>query len=177
LNGADNPAPKNYVANQVCILVGSNIDPVLNCRSAVQELSRSMEIQRTSSIWETEAIGSSGENFINFALLVKTKNNLESLKAATLKPLEDKLGRVRSLNKNAPRTMDLDIVLFNSIVVDPKMWEQYFIALPVSELFPKIVDIKTGKSLPEIARELMAGKVAICRNELMDVLFQGKVKG
>ena len=176
LNGEDNLNPNIIHTNQVCILVGSNIDPIQNCRSAVQELSRNVKIIKSSSIWETESIGSPGENFLNFALLFQTKFDLELLKTTILKPLEEKLGRVRSVNKNAPRTMDLDVVLFNSIVIDEKMWEQYFIALPLSELFPQMVEVKSGKSLREIARELTAGKTAVYRKELMDTLFNGILK-
>ncbi len=156
--------------------MGSNIDPIRNCRLAVRELSRSVKIIKTSSIWETEAIGSPGENFLNFALIVLTKNDLESLKVTILRPLEEKLGRVRGLNKNAPRTMDLDVVLFNSVVVDEKMWEQYFIALPLSELFPQIVEKESGKPLFEIARALSAGKTAVCREELMVTIFNDFLK-
>jgi 2-amino-4-hydroxy-6-hydroxymethyldihydropteridine diphosphokinase len=173
LNGEDNLNPKDTHTNQVCVLVGSNIDPIRNCRLAIQELSRNVKIIKSSSIWETEAIG---ENFLNFALLFQTKFDLELLKTTILKPLEEKLGRVRSANKNAPRTMDLDVVLFNSIVIDEKMWEQYFIALPLSELFPQMVEVKSGKSLREIARELTAGKTAVCRKELTDTLFNDILK-
>lgn len=171
LNGEDNLNPNITHTNQVCILVGSNIDPIQNCRSAVQELSRNVKIIKSSSIWETESIGSPGENFLNFALLFQTENNLELLKTTILRPLEEKLGRVRSANKNAPRTMDLDVVLFNSVVVDEKMWEQYFIALPMSELFPQIVNSQSGISLREIARELAAGKTAVIREDLMATVF------
>ncbi len=176
LNGADDLIPGNYEYNQVCILAGSNIDPAQNSHAVVRELSHLVKISKISSIWETEAIGSIGENFLNFALLVQTELDLESLKTKILRPLEEKLGRVRSADKNAPRTMDLDVVLFNGVVIDEKMWEQYFIALPVSELFPDLIHDKTQKTLAEISGELAAGEVAICRNDLMDMIYQEILK-
>lgn len=171
LNEADNRTSENWEFNQACILVGSNIDPIQNCHLAIQELSQIVEIVKISSIWETQAIGSTGDNFLNFALIARTKFDIESLKISVLKPLEKKLGRVRSGNKNAPRTIDLDVMLFNGIIVDEKIWDQYFSALPVSELFPDAIRESSGKSLSKIASELVQDKIAIRHDELMDTIF------
>ena len=99
--------------HQACLLVGSNIRPTKNIPLAVNLLQTYMTILQVSSVWETEAVGSDSSNFLNAALLVTTSMEVEILKERVLRPLEACLERVRTSDKNAARTIDLDILLFD----------------------------------------------------------------
>ena len=55
-----------------------------------------------------------------------------------LKNLEKKLGRVRLENKNGPRTIDLDIIIWNREVVDNEVYEREFLLNSINELLPEL---------------------------------------
>jgi 7,8-dihydro-6-hydroxymethylpterin-pyrophosphokinase len=56
------------------------------------------------------------------------------LKTQALLPIETELGRRRSADKFAPRTIDLDIVIFDGQSCDDKYWEQAFVVVPLAEI-------------------------------------------
>jgi 7,8-dihydro-6-hydroxymethylpterin-pyrophosphokinase len=76
------------------------------------------------------------------------------LKQKVLLPIEIELGRRRSENKFAPRTMDLDIVLFDDKSVDNKYWEQAFVVIPLAEIYPQYENPLTHESIIETATRL-----------------------
>lgn len=152
--------------HQVCIVLGSNIEPVDHILKALNILEDYGRLERISTTWETPSFGSPGPNFLNTAVLFRTKFNATELKYEILRLIESQLGRVRTTDKNAPRTIDLDIVLFDGQVVDPKLWVRPFLAITVAELFPDLVHKKTGRSLSSIAHEVMMTVGAIPHPEL-----------
>jgi 2-amino-4-hydroxy-6-hydroxymethyldihydropteridine pyrophosphokinase len=97
--------------HQVCLLLGSNIQPEHNLPLAIDQLQNYLKLLRISRVWETASVGSAGPNFLNAAILAHTSLNQKSLKLKILRPLEARMGRVRSADKNAPRPIDLDIIL------------------------------------------------------------------
>lgn len=136
------------------ILLGSNIDAELNLCRAIRALEKSCRITGTSNIWLTKAVGSIGPDFLNQAVFIQTEFDFENLRKITLRSIEHQLGRVRTADKYADRTIDLDIILFDGQVVDAALWKQCFIAAPVSELHPELRSPANGPTLLEIAREL-----------------------
>ena len=126
----------NY--NEVVIGVGSNIDPEYNIREAEKIVSKHHNLINTSSFVETEPIGfKEQQNFINGAFLIQTKMDSSTLKA-WLKDLEQRLGRVSTENKNGPRTIDLDIIVWNGEIVDDEVYDREFLLNSVKELLPDI---------------------------------------
>jgi 2-amino-4-hydroxy-6-hydroxymethyldihydropteridine diphosphokinase len=85
-------------------------------------LGRHLTIEEVAQTWETPAVGSRGPNFLNTAAAVRTQLPPELLKSLVLRRIERQLGRVRTANKNAPRTIDLDILVYEGQVLDPKVW-------------------------------------------------------
>lgn len=134
--------------------LGSNIAPRENLPRAVALLRESLPVQATSRVWETLAVGSAGPNFLNAAVLVYTDLAPEELKDRVLRPIEAHLGRVRVADKNAPRPIDLDIVIYDARVLDSELWRHAHLAVPLAELFPTIRHPKTGERLVDIARRL-----------------------
>ncbi len=136
------------------LTIGSNIDPEQHVRQAITLLAQNARLLAVSSVWQTVAVGAAGPDFLNLAVLLETELDAPALKYSLLRPLEEKMGRVRTDDKNAPRTMDLDIVLFDDEVIDPALWERAFLAITFAELLPNLIHPHTGESLAQLAERL-----------------------
>jgi len=144
--------------NEAIILIGSNIHPKNNIRECLALLMNSVTVVARSRIWRMKSFGSEGPDFLNLAIKVNTILNKKQLKVSILRKIEDRLGRVRLSNKNAPRTIDLDTIIFNNIILDNELWEKEFIAVPVAELEPSLRHPSSGSNLKEIAEKLKSSE-------------------
>ena len=120
----------------------------------MEKLIQHVSIEAVSQVWETPPAGTRGPNFLNAAVLVRTQLSPGLLKSLVLRPIEAQMGRIRTWNKYAPRTIDLDIVIFDGQVLDTKLWTQAFIAVPLAELLPDFPGPNGKESLQEIAQHL-----------------------
>ena len=124
--------------HEVVIGLGSNIDPEANLEQAVQELKSRFKVSKRSQWTRTKPIGIQDQpDFYNGALLMETELEQQSLKKE-LKRIEDILGRDRSLPKFGPRTIDLDILIWNKKVVDEDYYERDFLRKGVEEIIPEL---------------------------------------
>jgi 2-amino-4-hydroxy-6-hydroxymethyldihydropteridine diphosphokinase len=148
------------MSNIAYLSLGSNIEPETNLVTAVAMLAGLTRLRAVSSVWETLPLGLADQpNFLNAAAIVETELAAGTLKAQVLSPIEQKLGRVRQTDKNAPRPMDIDIMLFNRqrlqvgnrYIPDPEILERPFVAIPLAEIAPDYVHPETGQTLAEIA--------------------------
>ena len=122
--------------HEVVIGLGSNIDPEANLEQAVRELKSRFKVSKRSQWTRTKPIGIQDQpDFYNGALLMETELEQQSLKKE-LKRIEDILGRDRSLPKFGPRTIDLDILIWNKKVVDEDYYERDFLRKGVEEIIP-----------------------------------------
>ena len=146
------------------ILLGSNINPEKNINKAIHRLMQECKWRKSSQIWETEAIGSDGPDFLNIAIVIETPLLENELKYKVLRKIEKELGRVRVENKDAPRTIDLDIIIFDDQVVDQDLWQRSFIASPISDLYPDLQQPSNKKTLLQVAKKLQSSAFArICK--------------
>jgi 2-amino-4-hydroxy-6-hydroxymethyldihydropteridine diphosphokinase len=145
----------NQPNHQACLLVGSNIQAGENLRLARQRLQEWVVILGESSVWQTAAVGSDGPDFLNMAVLIATDLEAEELKMQVLRPLEASMGRVRSADKNAPRPIDLDVIVFDGKTVDGLLWKHAYRAVPVAELLPDLRS-DSGETLKQAAERLSA---------------------
>jgi 2-amino-4-hydroxy-6-hydroxymethyldihydropteridine diphosphokinase len=141
--------------HQVCLLLGSNEQPEHNLTQALVHLQEAVTILRVSSVWETPPVGTSGPNFLNAAVMLRTPLEQIPLKFQVLMPLEEKLGRRRSTDKYAARPIDLDIIIFDGQVMDPTLWQYAHRAVPMAEIQPDIRS-EDGRTLQEIAAQFLA---------------------
>lgn len=139
--------------HQAGLLLGSNIQPEKNIPLAVNLLHKQLTILQSSSVWESKTVGYDAANSLNAALLVLTSLEAESLKEQILNPLEAQLGRVRTSDKNAPRTIDLDILVFDQQLMDSNLWQSAFRAVPLAEVLPDFQS-ETGEHLKDAAFRL-----------------------
>ena len=124
--------------HEVVIGLGSNIDPEANLEQAVLELKSRFKVSKRSQWTRTKPIGIQDQpDFYNGALLMETELEQQSLKKE-LKQIEDILGRDRSLPKFGPRTIDLDILIWNKKVVDKDYYERDFLRKGVEEIIPDL---------------------------------------
>ncbi len=124
--------------NIAVVGLGSNIDPEENIRKAEKTLESDFNVKGVSSFVETEPLGFEDQpKFMNGAVLIETAMDFDELKNRLIL-IEDELGRIRTDNKNGPRTIDLDILVWNGEVVDEEVFERQFLRDSVSELLPEI---------------------------------------
>lgn len=145
------------------IAVGSNVDAERNVADALELLGRRLPIVAVSNFYRTPALGSPGRpDFLNGVVEIETELEPLGLKRQVLLEIEDALGRERGDDRNAPRTIDLDLVLYGDLISDeagfvlpaPEILERAFVALPLLELEPDLILPGTGKPLRELATGL-----------------------
>ena len=151
---------KEAGAHHACLLLGSNIQPEQNLPRAVKLLRHYVVVEKASTVWETSPVGSPGPNFLNMAVMIWVSLDRRSFKAQVLRSLEAQLGRVRTPDKYAARTIDIDIIIWDSLVVEADVWKFAHIAAPVAELLPHLRSEETGEILEQAARRL-AGEASI----------------
>ncbi len=148
---------------RVCIALGSNIQPEVNLPEAVRRLAAHCRVLTVSPVIETAPIGKTDQpNFLNAAVLIESDLSAAAFKTQVLEAIERDLGRVRTADKNAPRTIDLDIALYGDAVLDlgsrhipdPDILRYPHIAVPLAALAPDLRHPETGQTLAEIARSL-----------------------
>lgn len=146
--------------SRVVIALGSNIAPEANLRDAVQRLAACVHLIAVSPVYETKPVGKTDQpNFLNAAALIETECGAAELKSEVLGKIEQELGRVRTADKNAPRTIDLDITLYDDQVLafggrhipDPDLLQYPHVAVPAADVAPTYRDPETGQTLREIA--------------------------
>jgi 2-amino-4-hydroxy-6-hydroxymethyldihydropteridine diphosphokinase len=124
--------------NRAIIGLGSNIDPHQNIRRAKETLAQKFHLVAESCFKWTKPVSEIRQaDFMNGAVLIETKLNIEQLKSA-LKEIETDIGRVETDNRQGPRMIDLDIVVWNETIVDPNFYERDFLKESVLELTPNL---------------------------------------
>jgi 2-amino-4-hydroxy-6-hydroxymethyldihydropteridine diphosphokinase len=143
---------------RVYLALGSNIKPEKNLPAALEALmERFGGLLACSSLWRTAAVGSDGPDFINAVVLVETHLNPEKLKFEVLRPLEAKMGRVRVADKNAPRPIDIDVLIYEGKLLEAELWERVHLAAPLAEIWPEYRNTEKGETVKSAAERLMEG--------------------
>lgn len=150
------------LANSICIGVGSNIVPEENIFKACALLKQTVTITAVSTFYWTPAIERQKDSdYLNGVWQIKTDILPENLKFDVLQCIEKKLGRVRTADKYAARVIDLDILLYDDLVLDsadliipdPDIYKRSFIRLALLELKPNLILPDSGKNLREILND------------------------
>jgi 2-amino-4-hydroxy-6-hydroxymethyldihydropteridine diphosphokinase len=130
------------------ISMGSNIDPERNLLEAVRMLAAAVRVLDVSTVHQTEPIGRPEQpSYYNCVAGIETALSPQELKATVLQPIENRLGRVRSLDRYDARTIDLDLILYGELVLrekgfelpDPDILVRPFLAVGLHELAPDLV--------------------------------------
>jgi len=146
---------------QACLGLGSNIHPGYNLIRAVEFLGKQLKLIDVSNVWETSPVGTVGPKFLNAAVLVQTNLSPKQLKYQITRPIEIRLGRVRTPDRNAPRTIDIDLLIWGEQVVDPELLDHAYIAVPVSEILPDFIPQGYGDTIETIAQDMISSKSVV----------------
>jgi 2-amino-4-hydroxy-6-hydroxymethyldihydropteridine diphosphokinase len=166
--------------NRAYLGLGANIDPHANLPAAVRELARYGNVVKVSQVWESVPVGFADQpNFLNAAVLLETPHSAASLREHVIPQVEHKLKRQRDPhNVNGPRTIDVDILLFNHEVLelgshripDPELLDRPFVAIPLAELDPHYMHPETGQTLHSIAAQFDPLPDSLCVRRDVDLL-------
>ena len=104
---------------RIFVGVGSNIDRERNIQAGLSALSGAFGELTVSTIYESEAIGFAGDNFFNLVVGFDSAQTPGQV-AAALSAIEYRFGRDRGGGRFAPRTLDLDLLLYNDLVRQDK---------------------------------------------------------
>lgn len=155
--------PADYVANIAYLSLGSNISPKENIGEAVRLLRRYTTVLCVSPVYSSPPQGfAEQERFLNAAVKIHTRRSPADFKSAVIDRIEAELHRVRDpQNKNAPRTIDLDISLWNDEVLEfgGKPWHIpdaditrfAHVAVPLADIAPNYIHPSENRSLREVA--------------------------
>ncbi len=154
---------------EIIIVAGSNLDRDRCMPEAIRRLRRHSDIvvQSVSSCYESESVGGpeGAPDFWNTAILAETALDPESLRDE-LHGIEDDLGRVRTNDPDAPRTIDLDIAYYGDLakefdgwaIPDPNAETQAHVAVPVAEVAPRWVHPVSGRTAADMADTLASNR-------------------
>lgn len=135
--------------SDIFIGIGSNLNnPKQQVLEAIKQISfiNGVTISKKSSLYKTSPVGFEDQpDFINAVVAIEFAGDPELL-LKNLLDIEILFGRIRK-ERNGPRTLDLDILLFkklhvmkNDLVIPhPRMHERLFVLLPLFEVAPHIV--------------------------------------
>jgi 2-amino-4-hydroxy-6-hydroxymethyldihydropteridine diphosphokinase len=160
--------------NRVYLSIGSNVDKERNLTAGASLLADYLRLVAASPVYETRPIGNPNDpTFLNAALVIETSLDARTLKETVLHQVEDQLGRRRSPDRNAPRTFDVDISLFNDEMLDldgrripdPDVLRYSHVAAPLADVAPQYRHPETGETLAEIAARLIADGPPLLRRD------------
>ncbi len=126
---------------QVFIGIGSSINRLENVCLGLASLRAEFGELKISPLYESEAVGFSGGNFYNLVVGLNTDINAQAV-ISKLKAIEIKHGRPEKAIKFAPRTLDLDLLLYDQLVdanIDlprAEITKNAFVLKPLVELAP-----------------------------------------
>jgi 2-amino-4-hydroxy-6-hydroxymethyldihydropteridine diphosphokinase len=152
----------------VCLSLGSNVgDRIAHLRAGIAELGALGEVVRVSSFYETEPLEVTNQPwFLNCAVKLDTEKMPKQLLSALLQ-IERRHGRNRAKdNCKGPRTLDLDILLFGSAVIEtqnltvphPAMHQRRFVLEPLAEIAPEARHPVFKRSVKELWHALPPGQ-------------------
>ncbi len=142
---------------KIYISLGSNIDRDRNTRAGIQALRERFGELELSSVYESEAVGFEGDAFYNMVIACEVNEDVHSANRA-LAEIEDAHGRDRSGPRFSSRTLDLDLLLYDDLVLDEKglrlpreeILKNAFVLWPLAEIAPGLVHPLAGKSYAEL---------------------------
>jgi len=145
---------------RVTLGLGSNINPAENFSRCLDTLLLKFHDLGFSSVFESEAVGFAGDNFLNMVVSLETELSLDKL-ATTLKDIEDDFGRKRDQPRFSGRTLDIDILTYGNksgihagmALPRPESTENAFVLWTLSQLAGNQRHPELGKTYKELWEE------------------------
>jgi len=161
---------------QAYVSVGSNIAPEENVITAIKLLADRVPVTAVSTVYLTEPLGPGNQApYYNCVIAVETELAPMDFKRLVLREIESKLGRVRTSDKFAARTIDLDLILYDDFVMtgdeltlpDPQILQRPFLAAPLAELAPDLVLPGSGEPVAAVATRMLLSYTERLKKEIL----------
>ncbi|MCC6209045.1 MAG: 2-amino-4-hydroxy-6-hydroxymethyldihydropteridine diphosphokinase [Gammaproteobacteria bacterium] len=131
--------------SRVYVSIGSNIDRDTHIRSGIAALRERFPGLRLSTVYETRAVGFDGDDFYNLVSCFDTDRDVRQI-ASDLREIEIAAGRGRCAERFAARTLDLDLLLYDDLVIDEggirlpraEILEYAFVLGPLAEIAAEV---------------------------------------
>jgi 2-amino-4-hydroxy-6-hydroxymethyldihydropteridine diphosphokinase len=164
----------------VYVAAGSNVDPLANLRRALAHLEHRFGPLRRSTAYRNPAVGFTGPDFVNLVVGFTTMMSLDDV-IAVLHEAESLCGRPRLAPKWAPRSMDLDLLLFGDVVLErpgltlprPDLVRRDYMLIPLADIAPGLRHPTLRRSMADLAAEVGSGASALEAVDLDDVRAPG----
>ena len=142
---------------KVYLSLGSNIDADQHVAQALTELEQAFGALVQSPIYESEAVGFEGDNFLNLVVVVDTELPVGEL-STKLRDIENQLGRDRTAPRFSSRTMDIDILLYGDTVGEidgvqlprKEILKNAFVLCPLADVAPDLLHPERKLSYREL---------------------------
>ena len=144
----------------IYISLGSNINREVNTRAGLSALRKTFGTLRSSSVYESEAVGFEGDAFLNMVIACDVDTSAHETNYI-LREIEDSNGRDRAGPKFSSRTLDLDLLLYDDLVLNEKglilprgeILKNAFVLWPLAEIAPNLRHPENGKKYSELWSE------------------------
>ena len=141
----------------IYISLGSNIDREQNTRAGIDALKRAFGELNLSSVYESEAVGFEGDAFYNMVIACEVDTSVHETNQI-LRDIEDANDRDRSGPKFSSRTLDLDLLLYDDLILDEnsiklprgEILNNAFVLWPLAEISPHLKHPETGVSYADM---------------------------
>jgi 2-amino-4-hydroxy-6-hydroxymethyldihydropteridine diphosphokinase len=141
----------------VYVAAGSNVQPELYLKRALQLLAQEFGPILASPIYRNRALGFEGDDFLNLVVAFATDLDVREVRSR-LQSIEAQCDRPREAPKWAARTMDLDILLYDGLISDepglvlprPDLIRRAYMLKPMVDLAPDLMHPVLGKTMREI---------------------------
>ena len=141
----------------IYISLGSNINREQNTREGVKALREAFGELILSSVYESDAVGFDGDAFYNMVIACEVDVPVHEANQV-LRDIEDRHGRDRSGPKFSSRTLDLDLLLYDDLVLDEnglilprgEILKNAFVLWPLAEIAPSLKHPVDGRSYHEL---------------------------
>ena len=149
------------MVDRYLLLLGSNVDRERSMARAAQALDKRFEVLARSGVVDGPAVGDPDDPpFLNRALLVRSALSPAEMRRA-LHEIETAIGRVRTTDRNAPRTIDIDVLLAldaeGAVLPDPPVHRDlarhHHAAIPAAAVAGDVL-LPDGRTLAEAAAAL-----------------------
>jgi len=142
---------------EIHVAAGSNIQPRKYLLRALQALDDSFAPLTISPAYRNRAVGFEGADFINLVVGFHSEKSLEAVRSR-LQEIEALCDRRRTASKWAPRTMDLDILLYGDqascapglVLPRPDLLCRAYMLKPLADIAPNLVHPTTHKTIREL---------------------------
>jgi 2-amino-4-hydroxy-6-hydroxymethyldihydropteridine diphosphokinase len=150
--------------HDVYVAAGSNVDAVRHLQLALRELRQLHPDLTVSPAYRNRAVGFEGDDFVNLVVRFQTSLTPAQVREQ-LQRVEAICGRAPDAPKWAPRTMDLDVLLFGDLVSDtpgmivprPDLLKRPYMLKPMADIAPDVMHPIAKQTMHELWSEFDSG--------------------